>query len=180
MTQFGTSWYHRYEGPYIFDTFSMNTDRESHHTSQYGEGIFGMILINGPATAHYDVDLGTVTLNEWYYQTCSQINYLVNARLQTLGFGNTPLPDSGPPLADNILINGTNKDANGNGEYLTITIESGKRYRLRIGNVAVDNAYRVSMDNHPFEVIASDFVPVEPFTVNSIMVDIGESKHEQQ
>lgn len=36
-TQYGTSWYH------------------SHHSVQYGDGIVGPIIINGPASANYDI-----------------------------------------------------------------------------------------------------------------------------
>lgn len=41
-TEYGTSWYH------------------SHFSAQYGDGVQGPIVINGPASANYDVDLGTV------------------------------------------------------------------------------------------------------------------------
>jgi FtsP/CotA-like multicopper oxidase with cupredoxin domain len=52
-TEYGTSWYH------------------SHFSGQYGDGVIGTIQINGPATANYDIDLGTYTLSDWYVQTQS-------------------------------------------------------------------------------------------------------------
>jgi laccase len=45
-TQYGTSWYH------------------SHYLTQYGDGIRGPIIIHGPATANYDVDMGTVMVDD--------------------------------------------------------------------------------------------------------------------
>lgn len=48
-TQYGSSWYH------------------SHFYVQAWDGLFGGILINGPATANYDVDLGNVLINDWYH-----------------------------------------------------------------------------------------------------------------
>lgn len=30
----------------------------SHFSSQYGNGIVGVMVVNGPATANYDIDLG--------------------------------------------------------------------------------------------------------------------------
>jgi len=36
-TQYGTTWYH------------------SHYTVQYGDGVAGPMVINGPATANYDI-----------------------------------------------------------------------------------------------------------------------------
>ena len=46
-TQFGTSWYH------------------SHFSDQYGDGVVGPIVINGPATMNYDVDLGPMPMTDW-------------------------------------------------------------------------------------------------------------------
>lgn len=50
-TQYGSSWYH------------------SHFSVQAWDGVFGGILINGPATSNYDEDLGHVFLNDWSHQT---------------------------------------------------------------------------------------------------------------
>lgn len=46
-TQYGTSWYH------------------SHFSGQYGDGVLGPIVIYGPATANYDIDLGPLTVTDW-------------------------------------------------------------------------------------------------------------------
>lgn len=46
-SQYGTTWYH------------------SHFSSQYGDGVVGTIIIDGPATANYDIDLGSYTLQDW-------------------------------------------------------------------------------------------------------------------
>ncbi len=46
-TQYGSTWYH------------------SHFALQAWQGIFGGIVINGPATANYDEDLGMLFLNDW-------------------------------------------------------------------------------------------------------------------
>lgn len=154
-TQHGTFWYH------------------SHYSAQYTEGIFGAIIINGPATANYDVDLGSVTLNDWYHDTIWHLTRRVRDRLQNLITGD--LPASGPPASDNILINGTNKSPQGDGDYLITPIESGKSYRLRLINSATDNALRVSLDGHPLQVITADSVPVRPFTVHSLLLNVGTS-----
>lgn len=49
-TQYGSTWYH------------------SHFALQAWEGILGGIIINGPATANYDEDLGMLFLNDWDHQ----------------------------------------------------------------------------------------------------------------
>jgi len=66
-----------------------------------------------------------------------------------------------PPSADNIVVNGTNKKGS-TGKYNNVKIQSGKKYRLRLVNPSIDNAIRVSLDGHPFTVIANDFVPGMP------------------
>jgi FtsP/CotA-like multicopper oxidase with cupredoxin domain len=42
--QYGTTWYH------------------SHFSIQFGGGLNGAIVINGPATMNYDTDIGAITL----------------------------------------------------------------------------------------------------------------------
>lgn len=41
---YGTSWYH------------------SHYSAQYADGLFGAMIIHGPADVHYDYDLGPIFL----------------------------------------------------------------------------------------------------------------------
>lgn len=145
-TEYGTSWYH------------------SHFSHQYGDGVLGAIQINGPATANYDIDLGPYTMMDWYYITAFQ----AGARAFNFGLGGAP------PTGDNILINGTNKNAQGGGAYNRVTLTPGKKHRLRLINTAVDTGFRVSLDGHPFQVIAHDFVPVVPYTTNYLQVGIGQ------
>jgi FtsP/CotA-like multicopper oxidase with cupredoxin domain len=72
-----------------------------------------------------------------------------------------------PPAADSVLINGTTKGSLG-GAYSRNSLVSGKKYRLRLINTSLESTIRVSLDNHPFLVIAADFVPVQPFTVGNL------------
>ncbi|KAF2230951.1 multicopper oxidase [Viridothelium virens] len=147
-TQFGTSWYH------------------SHYSAQYGDGLIGQIIIDGPATANYDIDLGAYPINEWYHNnTAFQLEDIANQNLQN---------HQGPPVPDTILVNGKNKNSAGAGAYDVQTITKGKKYRLRLINSSVDSQIRVSLDNHPFTVITSDFVPIKPFTTNWILLAIGQ------
>ena len=142
-TQFGTTWYH------------------SHFSSQYTDGVLGTILINGPTTSNYDVDLGTYPIQDWYYDTAPAIQY----RFQFLG--------GRPPPGDNVLINGTQTSSFG-GKYHRNTIQKGKRYKLRVINTSTDNHFRVSLDRHPFTVVTADFVPVVPYTTTWLSVAIGQ------
>jgi len=145
-TEYGSTWYH------------------SHFSNQYGDGVIGTIQINGPATANYDIDLGTYTLQDWYYITAFQ----AGARAFNGGLGGAP------PTGDNILINGTNKNAQGGGAYNKVTLTPGKKHRLRIVNTAIDASFRVNLDGHTFQVIANDFVPVVPYNTDYLQVGIGQ------
>lgn len=147
-TEYGTSWYH------------------SHFSHQYGDGVVGTIQINGPATSNYDTDLGVMPITDWYYSTIFQAAAKAFQNGQAGG---------GPPSNDNILINGTNKNAAGTtGSYNKVTLTSGKKHRLRLINTSVDTNLRVSLDGHTFQVIATDFVPVVPYPTTYIQIGIGQ------
>ncbi|KAF2425356.1 hypothetical protein EJ08DRAFT_594437 [Tothia fuscella] len=143
-TQHGTSWYH------------------SHHTSQYGEGVVGSIIIDGPATANYDVDLGVLPLTEWFYE---QIFVLLWKDLYGPG---------APPASQNVLVNGSMIDGAGHGRYTKLSIQKGKTYRLRFVNTAVNHMFHVSLDKHPFTVIAADLAPIKPYTTTDLKINIGQ------
>lgn len=146
-TQFGTTWYH------------------SHYSDQYTDGVLGPIIIDGPATANYDVDLGAMPITDWYYQTASQIGSLLEFE-----------QIRAPPAANNVLINGTNVNLNqsGGGNYNIVTITKGKTYRLRLINTGTNDGYKVSLDGHNFTVITADFVPIQPFTTQWLFINIGQ------
>ncbi|KAF2869685.1 Cupredoxin [Massariosphaeria phaeospora] len=143
-TQFGTTWYH------------------SHWSSQYAEGVVGTIIIDGPATANYDEDLGTLPITDWYYKPGFEINEQAQHSR------------TGPPLPDNILVNGTHKNKDGAGSYFKMTVTKGKKYRIRLINTSVDSVFSVSMDGHPFTVITSDFVPIKSYVTDQVTMNIGQ------
>lgn len=140
-TQYGSSWYH------------------SHFYVQAWDGVFGGIQINGPATANYDEDLGTLILNDWSHLTA---DVEVLAALA-----------SGPPTLDTGLINGTNvyEDA---GTRFETTWVSGTSYRLRLVNAAADTHFKFTMDNHTMQVIAMDLVPIVPYTTDILAIAMGQ------
>jgi FtsP/CotA-like multicopper oxidase with cupredoxin domain len=146
-TQYGSSWYH------------------SHFALQAWEGVFGGIVINGPATANYDTDLGNLFLQDWTHQTVDEL--YIQAEL------------NGPVTMDNGLINGTNVNgADGSstqtGTRFSTNFVAGTSYRLRLVNVAIDTHFKFSIDNHTMTVISSDFVPIVPYTTNIINIGMGQ------
>jgi FtsP/CotA-like multicopper oxidase with cupredoxin domain len=152
-TQYGTTWYH------------------SHFILQYGDGLVGPLIINGPATANYDEDLGVIMLQDWGHKPASELWPILVAQ------------GGGPPTLDNTIINGTNTfnctgstDSNclGTGVRFETTFVSGTKYRMRIINTAVDAHFRFSIDGHTLQVIGMDLVPIVPYNTSSILVSIGQ------
>ena len=130
----------------------------SHYTIQYGEGLVGNIKIHGPSSANYDVEAGFVQLTDWWQTPL----FTVFARVLR-----------GPPLSDGVLVNGKGK-LNGTGSYSEISLEKGKKNKLTLNNVGNNVYFHVSIDNHPMTVVAVDFVPVEPYTVESLTISVGQ------
>ncbi|KOS48441.1 hypothetical protein ACN38_g617 [Penicillium nordicum] len=143
--QYGSSWYH------------------SHIGLQAWEGVFGGIVINGPATANYEVDKGSLFLVDWSHPTVDQLY----SEAQTVG----------PPTLDTGLINGTNvfgNETNSTGTRFQMKVDQGFSYRLRIVNSAIDTHWKFMIDNHTLTVIAADFVPIRPYTTNYIDIGMGQ------
>ncbi|OLN86528.1 Laccase-2-like protein 4 [Colletotrichum chlorophyti] len=146
-TQYGSTWYH------------------SHFALQAWQGIFGGIVINGPATANYDEDLGVLFLNDWDHQTVDELY--------------SSAETSGPPTLDNGLINGTNvygddDSTSQTGYRFNTTFVSGTSYRIRLVNAAVDTHWKFSIDNHTMQVIAADLVPIEPYSTTVLDMGMGQ------
>lgn len=140
-TQYGSSWYH------------------SHFYVQAWDGILGGIIINGPATANYDEDLGNLFLNDWSHSTADVL--AVKAA------------ESGPPTLDNCLINGTNVYDDAGSRFET-TFVAGTSYRLRLVNGAADTHFKFTIDNHTMQVISTDFVPIVPYNTTAISIGMGQ------
>ena len=151
VTQYGSTWYH------------------SHFSLQYAEGLFGSMVLNGPASANYDIDLGPITLGDWPH---------------TEAFALWDEAKQGaPPEMETGLINGTNTwDCTGStdpkcvggGKKFEVVFEPGKTHRLRLTNVAVEGWFQFSIDGHNLTVIANDLVPIKPFTTDSIEISSGQ------
>ncbi|KAH7238787.1 Cupredoxin [Fusarium tricinctum] len=146
-TQYGTSWYH------------------SHFGLQTYDGVYGGLIIRGPASANYDEDVGTIMLSDWSHKAVNQILPQVQRE--------------GPALMDNVLINGTNVygkegEKSQTGKRFKLDFEEGKTYRLRLINTGIDTLYKFSIDHHTLKVIAVDFVSIEPYETDHVNLAIGE------
>lgn len=142
--QYGTSWWH------------------SHIGLQAWEGVFGGIVINGPASSNYDVDKGVLFLNDWCHQTADELFTYAQTK--------------GPPTLDTGLINGTNV-YNSTGSRFTMRANKGESYRLRLVNAAIDTHWKFMIDDHTLTVIAMDLVPIQPYTTKFINIGMGKLDH---
>ncbi|UKZ82862.1 hypothetical protein TrVFT333_010662 [Trichoderma virens FT-333] len=146
-TQYGSTWYH------------------SHFGLQAWEGVFGGILINGPATANYDEDLGHIFLNDWDHSTVDELISIANK--------------VGEPKLANGLINGTNVyrpkgSISQIGHRFNISFISGTSYRIRLVNAAIDTHWKFMIDNHVLQVIAMDLVPITPYNTTVLSIGMGQ------
>ncbi|KAF3399070.1 Laccase-2 [Talaromyces pinophilus] len=144
-TQYGTTFYH------------------SHFSLQAWEGVFGAIIIDGPASANYDEDVGAILLTDWGHETPDEMFYRDGRH--------------GTQYFDNGLINGMNVYNSGNntvGQRFTTHFQPGRSYRLRLINTALETHFSFSIDNHTMTVIAADLVPVEPFTTDVLTIGIAQ------
>ena len=133
---------------------SLQTWYHSHHSLQYGDGLFGPIVINGPATANYDEDVGVITLSDWGHESAFSLYHSA----ETTGF---------PPTLENGLINGTNTYNDTGSRYETV-FQKDKNYPIRIANTALEAHFRLSIDNHTLTVITNDLVPIVPYQTDSV------------
>jgi FtsP/CotA-like multicopper oxidase with cupredoxin domain len=143
---YGSSWYH------------------SHWSSQYGSGLYGPIVIYGPKNVQYDSDLGPVLLADYYHE------YYTTAVEKTLA--NPSSGQAGPPLASNNLING--HPSTGGSGMATFKFVSGKKYRIRVVNTSAASVQRFSIDGYTFTVMANDFVPVQPYETDILVLSVGQ------
>jgi FtsP/CotA-like multicopper oxidase with cupredoxin domain len=143
-TQHGSSWYH------------------SHYSLQYGDGVLGSIVIHGPNTADWDVDLGPLLLTDYYHNSVFELAEQVTTKALAV-----------PPVADNGLINGQNTYKTG-GKRHQLTFKPGKKHLLRLVNTGSEVTFRFGIDKHKLTVVAMDFVPIQPFETRTLLLAIGQ------
>jgi FtsP/CotA-like multicopper oxidase with cupredoxin domain len=165
-TPAGTHWYHAHVGV------------------QYGNGLFGPLVVDDPAPiAAYDRE-ETLLINDWFWQPGEE----ELARLLKGGSGKMPGMDrmpkkdmkAGPDLGDipfqSGLINGKGRATPDSKSPLTeVRVEKGETVRLRLINGSSTYALRFQVDGHPLAVIASDGQPMKPVSVDNLVMDVGET-----
>lgn len=140
--QTGSFWYH------------------SHLSTQYCDGLRGVLIIydpNDPLKHLYDVDDEStiITLADWYHDQAP------DAQKGFFETGKVPTPDAG-------LINGVGRFVGGpEVPFAVINVVHGKRYRLRLIQIACRPFFTFSVDNHNLTVIELDGVEHDPVEVQN-------------
>ncbi|KAK2044692.1 multicopper oxidase [Colletotrichum somersetense] len=154
---YGSTWYH------------------GHHALQYGGGLWGPLVIYGPSHVKFDFDLGPVTLSDYYHYPYEKI------ALDAISTSNDT--NVYAPKSNNHLINGKNSyncslapaktRCTSNAERASLRFKSGKVHKLRLINTSVEAMQIFSIDGHTLTVTTMDFVPVEPYEVEYIILGVG-------
>jgi FtsP/CotA-like multicopper oxidase with cupredoxin domain len=162
----------------------------SHTGVQYGEGMFGMLIVDAlddPYRGDYDVE-HTVCINDWFHEPGTLILsnlekgvYMKSMKMGGDSSGGTmenPEAYKGPDLGDvpfqSALINGKGRFDAGNSPLEVFAIEPRQRVRFRMANIGTTYEMRVCLDGHRMTVIAVDGIPTMPSTVDSVTLDVGE------
>ncbi|EGD99751.1 multicopper oxidase [Trichophyton tonsurans CBS 112818] len=146
-SQYGSSWYH------------------SHYSLQYADGLFGPMTIHGPTSAGYDKAVDPLLMTDHLHSSAFEEYH------KEL--------EGKPPLMDSIILNGKGDyDQTGDlkKKYRTV-LRPGKKYLLRLINTSVATTFVFSIDGHKFQVVGSDFVPIEPYVTDHIAVGTGQRYH---
>ncbi|GAB9467006.1 hypothetical protein Gpo141_00004366 [Globisporangium polare] len=147
----------------------------SHDNTQYAGGLRGPLIVHNkpqltlPWEREVYEDV-TVQLADWYHEQSADLLAQMMAD-----------PTGNEPVWDTVLVNGRGRFdcsdvANGlpctaNQPLSRIPFVRGKKYRLRMLNVAAFATFDVSIDNHVFQVIAADGIPVQPSAmINSLRI----------
>lgn len=142
---YGTGWYH------------------GHLLAQYGGGVRGPIIIHGPASSDYDLDMGPIMIDEKFTDSIFNV-------------GKHYAFKRGSLAASNYLLNGKNAnrfDAN-KGEAARWIVKSGKKHLFRIINSSAQSGFVFHIDQHKMTVISADFVPIQPYETENLYIHSGQ------
>jgi FtsP/CotA-like multicopper oxidase with cupredoxin domain len=142
--------------------------RVGHYSAQYAGGALGPVVIHGPITEPYDIDLGPVLVSDHFHQDYfTLIEGVMAAKF---------------PPSNNNLINGkmnypcenTTLPCTPNAGISKFRFQSGKKHLLRIINTSAEGTEKFSIDNHTLTVIANDFIPIVPYTTNVVTLGVAQ------
>jgi FtsP/CotA-like multicopper oxidase with cupredoxin domain len=159
-TPAGTHWYH------------------SHVGVQYGNGLFGPLIVEERTPiAAYDRE-AILFLTDWFLEPGDALlagilkgmDMKMPARKDMKG-----TKDLGDVPFQSALINGKGRVPGDKTTPLaTLEVKKGETIRLRLINGSSTYALRFQVDGHSLSVIATDGAPMQPVTVDNLVIHVGE------
>lgn len=129
----------------------------------------GPLIIHGPSSMNYDIDLGPWFLTDWYHEDVFSLEWLgLTTHLAAIPVSNIL---NGKGVFD--CNPGNDTRCTGEEEYYEVQFKKGKTYRISLVNTATLLTYQFWIDGHNLTVIQNDFVPIEPYTTDVLNVGIG-------
>lgn len=155
---YGTTWYH------------------SHFSAQYAQGLVGPLIIHGPDTVPYDIDLGPVLLSDWYHENYySIVEKVVNTDInKVIVFSDNNLIQGQNNFNCSNVTPGDKTPCKSNAGIPTFTLTPGKTHRLRLINAGAEGMQKFTVDGHNMTVIAYDFVAIQPYDTQVITLGVGQ------
>lgn len=148
-----------------------------HYGAQYVDGLRGPLIIRNTNEVHaslYDEEI-IIQLTDWYHK---------QSEVLASNFLNSDInPDGDEPVWETSLMNGkgnfncnkTNLICNKDQPVTNFKFVSGKRYRIRLINMAAFAAYEFSIDNHLMRIIEVDGVDTQlSDTFNSLRINVAQ------
>jgi len=169
-TPAGTHWYH------------------SHVGVQYGNGLFGPLVIDELAPpARYDRE-EILVINDWFLRPAEEIlaglvgpqhgrpmtgmkGPAMKGRAMK---GMDGKPDIGDVPFESALLNGRGRFAGTDAPLTSLRVKPGETLRLRVINASSTYQFRFQIDGHPLTLIAADGAPIAPIKVDNLVFSPGE------
>jgi len=114
---------------------------------QYPDGIRGPFIVHdpeGPYKSQYDEEI-VLSLSDWYHEQMPVL---------TKKFISYTNPTGAEPVPQSALINDS--------QNVTVNVEPGKTYMLRMVNMAAFAAQYIWFESHTFRVVEVDGIYTEP------------------
>ncbi len=169
----GTYWFHPHVGP------------------QLDRGLYGALIVEDPREPlAYDTEW-VVVLDDWLDGVTATPDQVLSQLSKGMGMGGMGMGMGGTPMRMGNMLMGTSSPLLGGDSgdvyyplYLingrppadpeTFTAKPGARVRIRLINAGGDTAFRVALGGHAMTVTHTDGYPVEPKTVDSVLIGMGE------
>ncbi|KAH6666788.1 Cupredoxin, partial [Halenospora varia] len=153
---YGTSWYH------------------SHYSAQYAAGLLGPMVIHGPDTSAYDIDMGPILLTDHYHgEYMDLVRQVVSTDITKVLVKSNNNLIQGRNNYDCSLVS-DNTPCASNAGLTNFKFTPGKKHRLRLINAGAEGIQMFSIDGHNMSVIANDFVPIVPYNTKVVTLGVGQ------